>query len=75
MIQYCRYCTEAIGQDEDCVYCEAKDKFFSKAQCSRPNKCKDFSFNEIDALGFDLNKKYKPRKKKAEITDKQKELF
>ena len=77
MKQYCRYCAEAIGQDEGCLYCNVKDKFFSKSQSSRPNKCKDFLLNEIDALGFDLNKKYKPREKKekTELNDKQKELF
>lgn len=54
----------AVGQDEACAYCEVKDIFRNKAQCSRPNKCKDFVFNEIDALGFDLEKKYKPRGEK-----------
>lgn len=66
MRQYCRYCAEAVGQDESCIYCEVKDTFFSKKQCSRPNKCKSFVFNEIDALGFDLNKKYKPREKNSD---------
>lgn len=70
MNQYCRYCAEAVGQDEVCIYCEVKDRFFSKTQCSRPNKCKSFRFNEIDALGFDLSKKYKPRETKEKKADK-----
>lgn len=64
MKQYCRYCANACGQDESCAYCDVKDIFKNKAQCSRPNKCNDFVFNEIDALGFDLEKKYKPRGEK-----------
>ena len=75
MNQYCRYCAEAVGQDESCAYCSAKDKFLTKIQCSRANKCKKFRFNEIDALGFDLNKKYKPRKKKEKVDNGQMDLF
>jgi len=37
----------------------------SESTAKTVNKCKDFIFNSIDALGGDLDKKYKPRKEKV----------
>ena len=62
--QYCKYCSHCCAFEDDMAYCEIKNKTYSKAQCSRLNKCKSFEFNEIDA--FDLTKTYKPREKKQE---------
>lgn len=73
MKQYCRYCANCVYGD--CVYCCEHKKEMSEASAKRINHCKDFIFNEIDALGGDLDKKYKPREKKAAINDNQPELF
>ena len=67
MKQYCRYCSWACAQADDWAYCEAIHNGVSRN--SRRDKCKHFSFNEIDAFpGFrgldfdDPRAKYKPRK-------------
>lgn len=59
MKQYCRYCSHMICGDAN--YCEAYHKCFTDEKIKRVNKCKKFSFNEIDALTFN---KYNPRKNK-----------
>lgn len=67
MKQYCRYCNHCINGDA--VYCEALKITISEEKAKRVNHCKEFVFNEIDV--FDLDKRYKPRKKKM----KQRRLF
>lgn len=58
MTQYCRYCNNMVCGDAN--YCSVKQITFSDAYICNTNKCKDFEFNEIDALGSD--RIYKPRK-------------
>lgn len=60
MTQYCRYCTYMICGDAN--YCTVKWTTFSDAYICHTNKCKDFEFNEIDAL--DINHTYTPRESK-----------
>ena len=60
MKQYCRYCAHMCCGDAN--WCEKKEKCFSDDYIRRINNCKQFEFNEIDAL--DINKTYKPRKPK-----------
>lgn len=62
MKQYCRYCASCVYGDV--IWCSEKEKEMAESSAKRPNKCACFVFNEIDALGGDLNKKYKPRVKK-----------
>jgi hypothetical protein len=60
--QYCRYCGNSNQCDEDIIYCEQKEKTFSKEYACRLNKCKFYS-----CIGFDVfnpEKTYKPRDKK-----------
>ena len=71
MKQYCRYCTNCIYGDV--VYCEELEKIMAYSSAKKVNHCKHFVFNEIDALGGDLNKVYKPRAEKN--YDNQPELF
>ena len=73
MKQYCRYCANCVYGD--CVYCSEHKKVMSEASAKRVNHCKDFIFNKIDALGCDLDKKYKPREKIVKIDNGQLELF
>ena len=56
MKQYCRYCSNMVCGDVN--YCEKNRKCLSDEAIKRVNKCKDFVFNEIDAITFN---KYKPR--------------
>ena len=72
MKQYCRYCANCVCGD--IVYCSEHKNEMSEATAKKVNQCKDFVFNEIDALGFDLNKKYKPREPKV-IDENQPSLF
>ena len=62
MTQYCRYCSLAVLNDDDLIYCEAKDEMREGKQIRNPNKCKHFEFNPVDVL--DENKKYRPREPK-----------
>ena len=59
MTQYCRYCSNMICGDEN--YCTEHKECYTDKQICRPNKCKDFDLNPIDALGIN-DKGYKPRK-------------
>lgn len=63
MKQYCRYCANLIYGDS--CYCEVKRECLNYNSVKRPNKCKDFELNPIDALGENL-KEYKPREKKPQ---------
>lgn len=50
----------------DANYCTEHKECYTDKQICRTNKCKDFSFNPIDALGKNA-KGYQPRKvEKAE---------
>lgn len=64
MVQYCRYCNNMVCSDVN--YCNVKKQTFTDKQICRTNKCKDFEFNEIDALG--LIDTYKPRVKQKTTT-------
>lgn len=57
MTQYCRYCSNMVCGDAN--YCSVKQTTFSDAYICHTNKCKDYEFNEIDALG--TGRTYKPR--------------
>lgn len=61
MKQYCRYCANLVYGDS--CYCEVKRKCLNYDSCKRPNKCKSFELNPIDALG-ENPKEYAPRKSK-----------
>ena len=63
MAQYCRYCTYMCCGDAN--FCSIRQKTYSDAYIKRPNKCRDFDFNPIDALGENPNE-YKPKKPKAD---------
>ena len=58
MAQYCRYCSHLVYGDV--CFCEKKRWVKSYNSCKKPNKCKDFELNPIDALG-ENQKDYKPR--------------
>ena len=62
MKQYCRYCANCVYGDV--VWCDELNKIMSESSAKTVNHCKHFVFNEIDALGGDLNKKYKQRAEK-----------
>lgn len=64
MKQYCRYCTYLCYGDVP--YCSVKNKVFSEQSCKTTNKCKDFSFNSIDAFGETSGYKPRPNHKKYE---------
>lgn len=65
MKQYCRYCSYMVCGDAN--YCSNFKRTFSTEYIKKPNKCKRFDFNEIDALGENPNP-YKPREKKINQT-------
>jgi len=67
--QYCRYCSLAVLNDDDLIYCEAKDEMREGKQIRNPNKCKHFEFNPVDVL--DENKKYRPREPKKKNIEGQ----
>lgn len=63
MTQYCRYCTNMVCGDAN--YCSVRKICFTDAKIKRTNKCKDFEFNPIDALGENADG-YRPRQKKLD---------
>ena len=65
MTQYCRYCNNMVCGDAN--YCTVKETTFSDAYIFHTNKCKDFEFNEMDALG--MNSTYKPIERKQKDND------
>lgn len=71
MTQYCRYCSNMVCGDGN--YCTEKKECYTDKQICRPNKCKKFDLNPIDALGLNLDG-YKPRKKTESNTFKQLKL-
>jgi hypothetical protein len=52
----------------DSNYCTEHKECYTDKQICRPNKCKDFDLNPIDALGVNL-KGYKPRETKPKDND------
>lgn len=71
MKQYCRYCANFFTGNGD--WCEEYGKDISESSAKSPNRCKKFSFLEIDA--YDVTKKYKPREKKVDCMAGQPTLF
>lgn len=69
MTQYCRYCSRAVLNDDDLIYCEAKDEMREGKQITNPNRCKYFEFNPVDVLNE--NKKYRPREPKQKNIEGQ----
>lgn len=66
MTQYCRYCTYMCCGDAN--YCSVRQKTYSDAHIKRPNKCRDFEFNPIDAIRMNRYG-YRPRKPKQIESD------
>ena len=64
MKQYCRYCANLVYGDS--CYCEVKRECLNYNSCKRPNKCKSFELNPVDALG-ENPKEYKPREKSVAL--------
>lgn len=63
MRQYCRYCNNMCCGDAN--YCTVKQRCYSDKALRQPNRCKDFEFNPVDAMG--LNPRgYNPRRPKRE---------
>ena len=58
--QYCRYCSNMVCGDAN--YCTVREVCLTDEYIKRTNKCKDFDFNPLDALG--LVHEYQPRPKK-----------
>lgn len=56
----CRYCSFCVYTLHSTYWCEELDKDIANPK--RPNKCKNFLFNEIPADDCTGNKVYKPRK-------------
>ena len=73
MNQYCRYCANCVYGDV--VWCSELKMIMSESSAKRVNTCKRFEFNEIDALGGDLKKKYRPRVRKEKVADTSPTLF
>lgn len=71
MKQYCRYCYYATQVEDEMCACNKLNIAMGKAKATRTNKCKYFALNELDV--FNIEHKYKPRKKKENI--KQRTLF
>lgn len=65
MKQYCRYCIHLTAPDEAFGYCSSKKITINEKRCKQPNTCSEFELNPIDA--FDLDKTYKPRKKREKV--------
>lgn len=61
MTQYCRYCSNMVCGDAN--YCTVHNECYTEKQICRPNKCIEFEFNSMDALGLNT-KGYQPRKPK-----------
>lgn len=72
MTQYCRYCNNLVCGDVN--YCTSRKKTISDAVAKSPNRCSDFLYNPIDALG-ENEKGYTPRKPKKQQCDGQLKLF
>ena len=70
----CRYCDYCVFTIEDNYWCEEKNEYIAAPK--RPNRCKDFLFNEIPADDMS-GKHYKPRKKRnaTQLNAKQLRLF
>ena len=77
MLQYCRYCSNAIDYNGEATdfLCEAEapcgnngaGKFYPASKAKRPNKCPHFSFNPNDLFRYDERGnfvQYKPREPK-----------
>ncbi len=72
LTQYCRYCCSLVCGDAN--YCTKREVTMSDAAAKSPNRCHDFAFNPIDALG-ENEKGYIPRSPKKKQCDGQISLF
>lgn len=78
MKQYCRYCSNCVGVDENLGWCEKRLEEVFKT--SIKNACTDFNFCEIDAFYYNRSDnpndaKYKPRKHREMQIQGQISLF
>lgn len=62
MAQYCGYCAWFVTGNGN--YCEIKKTEPSDGYAKRPNRCKEFELNPIDAYG-ENKEGYHPRKPKV----------
>ena len=72
LTQYCRYCCYLVCGDAN--YCTEQKRTMSDATAKSPNRCHDFAFNPIDALG-ENEKGYIPKNPKKKQCDGQISLF
>lgn len=68
MTQYCRYCSYFVTGNGN--YCNEKNFSPSDEYAKRPNKCKLFDLNPIDAF-YENEKGYTPREPKPKQCDGQ----
>ena len=68
--QYCRYCGELTTGNG--IYCHAHNRCYSESYTKKPNNCKDFVFNPIDA--YDLESEYKPREPKETVSSEYEQI-
>ena len=71
MAQYCRYCAHA--HVSDWLWCDVKEELVSDYRAKKPNSCKHFDLNPIDAYGENPNE-YAPRKPKPKPEYEQLDL-
>lgn len=74
MIQYCRYCSNCIAQDDTYGICESTNQVVKKTTVRQG--CKLFAFCEVDAFYFNRSDnpddaRYQPRKPKKKQCDGQ----
>lgn len=67
MKQYCRYCAHAFAQDDDMIWCEAKDEIRTDRQITRLNRCPHFEFCSIDVLNPE--REYKPTANRRRVQE------
>lgn len=67
----CRYCSCAVLEDDEQIYCEARKELYEGKYVKEYKNCKDFLYNEIDVL----NPERKYRKKEPKIEDKNQIKF
>lgn len=68
MRQYCRYCNNLTCGDAN--YCCVNDRTYSDSYVRKPNNCKWFELNPIDALMENPNG-YRPRGEKRNADDSE----
>lgn len=71
MAQYCRYCAHA--HVADWLWCDIKEDFVTETRAKKPNTCKHFELNPIDAYGENPCE-YHPRERKPKSNDQQMQM-